>query len=82
MFRLRSLRCSFCRKPENEVAKLVAGPHVYICDSCVSIATRLMKDEPMSDRQTPAVRLTLLPKLWKHVKDFIHPNVLRAQSWT
>ena len=45
----RSLACSFCRKKEAEVAKLVAGPRlcfwrVYICDACVSIAHRLMED--------------------------------------
>ena len=38
----RSLRCSFCRRPEDEVAKLVAGPRVYICDRCVAIATEMM----------------------------------------
>ena len=37
-----SLRCSFCRRPEAEVAKLVAGPRVYICDRCVAIATEMM----------------------------------------
>ena len=36
------LRCSFCKKTEDQVAKLVAGPEVYICDECVSIAVRMM----------------------------------------
>ena len=42
MFR-RQLACSFCRRPEREVAKLVAGPRVYICDRCVAIAVELME---------------------------------------
>ena len=46
MTRLRQLRCSFCRKKESEVSKLVAGPRVYICDRCVAIATELMNDPP------------------------------------
>jgi len=29
------LRCSFCGRPEDEVARLVAGASAYICDSCV-----------------------------------------------
>jgi len=29
------LTCSFCRKREDEVRKLIAGPTVYICDECV-----------------------------------------------
>jgi ATP-dependent Clp protease ATP-binding subunit ClpX len=45
--RKRSMACSFCGKPDAEVAKLVAGPRwilrpVYICDACVAIAVRLM----------------------------------------
>jgi ClpX C4-type zinc finger len=31
------LHCSFCGKPHTEVAKLVAGPGVYICDGCVEL---------------------------------------------
>ena len=38
----RKLRCSFCRRTEAEVAKLVAGPHVYICDRCAREALRIM----------------------------------------
>jgi ATP-dependent Clp protease ATP-binding subunit ClpX len=38
----RKLRCSFCRRSEAEVAKLVAGPHVYICDRCAREAVRIM----------------------------------------
>ena len=29
------LHCSFCGKNQNEVAKLIAGPSVFICDECV-----------------------------------------------
>jgi len=29
------LACSFCRKSQDEVRKLIAGPTVYICDECV-----------------------------------------------
>jgi ATP-dependent protease Clp ATPase subunit len=38
------LQCSFCKKTEDEVAKLVAGPEVYICNECVAVARRLMRD--------------------------------------
>ena len=29
------LTCSFCGKSQKQVKKLIAGPHVYICDGCV-----------------------------------------------
>lgn len=34
------LSCSFCGLPEDEVAKLIAGPGVFICDECVALAHR------------------------------------------
>jgi ribosomal protein L37AE/L43A len=30
------LRCSFCEKKKNEVGKLISGPGVYVCNSCVA----------------------------------------------
>jgi ATP-dependent protease Clp ATPase subunit len=36
MFGRRRLACSFCGKDAADVAKLVAGPKVYICDECVA----------------------------------------------
>ena len=41
---IRRLRCSFCRKTEDEVSKLVAGRRVYICDECVAVATAIMRE--------------------------------------
>jgi hypothetical protein len=35
-----TLYCSFCGKPHTKVAKLVSGPGVYICDTCISLASQ------------------------------------------
>jgi late competence protein required for DNA uptake (superfamily II DNA/RNA helicase) len=37
-----SMACSFCRKTPHAVAKLVAGPGVFICNECVSLCTELV----------------------------------------
>jgi ATP-dependent protease Clp ATPase subunit len=42
----RPLRCSFCGKSEKEVAKLVAGPKVFICDVCVGVCNKVMETLP------------------------------------
>ena len=34
-------RCSFCGKDRNQVAMLVAGPGVHICDACVALCQRV-----------------------------------------
>lgn len=60
----RLLRCSFCRKSEEEVAKLVAGPNVYICDSCVKIATTIIEHIGPSELTSPPSR-----PAWKRLFD-------------
>jgi len=45
------LKCSFCQKTEDQIDKLVAGPDVYICNECVAVAARLMREWPGIFRQ-------------------------------
>jgi hypothetical protein len=40
------LYCSFCGKERQQVAKLVAGPGVHICDACVGLCSRVLTDKP------------------------------------
>jgi hypothetical protein len=44
----RRLRCSFCKKPEAEVAKLLGGQGVTICDSCIAICNKILDAVPSS----------------------------------
>ena len=39
------IRCSFCGKRENQAARLIAGPGVYICSDCVDACSELLRDE-------------------------------------
>lgn len=43
--------CSFCGKPHSQVARLVGGPGVYICDACVGLCNGILADE---SNQAPA----------------------------
>ena len=46
VWRRRSVRdavCSWCERPPSEVAQLIAGPNVYICDACVTSAERALR---------------------------------------
>jgi ClpX C4-type zinc finger len=45
-----SLRCSFCGKTEAEVEKLIAGPRVYICDTCIGICNDIIGTEQSPSR--------------------------------
>jgi len=46
MPRRKPLYCSFCRKHEDAVEKLIGGPGVYICDACVAICDRILDGKP------------------------------------
>ena len=39
------LHCSFCRKNQHQVRKLIAGPKVYICDECVGLCNEIIREE-------------------------------------
>jgi ATP-dependent protease Clp ATPase subunit len=60
----RKLRCSFCHRPDSQVAKLVAGPRVYICDRCAYETIRIMETTPPAD-QANAKRLSIRTRLFR-----------------
>jgi ATP-dependent Clp protease ATP-binding subunit ClpX len=41
---IKSIKCSFCGRDGSEVASMVAGPDVYICDICVSTSVDILKN--------------------------------------
>jgi len=63
MFGRRRLACSFCGKGAAEVAKLVAGPKVYICDACVAVASRIMKGDGPDQPTTQPTQGSFLERL-------------------
>ena len=49
----RSVRCSFCGKHQEQVARIIAGPGAYICNECVQLCMSILDDagdEPVEDR--------------------------------
>ncbi len=75
MFREGDLRCSFCGKGQREVKKLIAGPGVYICDRCVLLCNKIIKEsdvqrqEGFQDLPTP-----------KEIKEFLDEYVVGQEK--
>ena len=62
--------CSFCGKSHSEVRKLIAGPQVYICDSCVLVCKSVLDKEFKSTGKASVKKLNLLrPKELKSILD-------------
>ena len=72
-----ALRCSFCHKSQDAVAKLISSPsdypRAYICDECVAVCNSILED----DRTTtpPSAVPNQLPKP-QEVKTFLDEYVI------
>ena len=38
------LACSFCKKWQYDLKKLIAGPDVYVCDACVGLCNEILRE--------------------------------------
>ena len=68
--------CSFCGKSQAEVRKIIAGPGVYICDSCVNVCKTIIDREVKSQPADPATakpafRLIKPYEIKKVLDDFV-----------
>jgi ATP-dependent Clp protease ATP-binding subunit ClpX len=72
-----SLRCSFCHKSQDAVAKLISSPsdypRAYICDECVAVCNSILEDD-RSEAQ-PGSAPAHLPKP-QEVKAFLDEYVI------
>jgi len=71
------LRCSFCHKSQDAVAKLISSPsdypRAYICDECVAVCNSILEDD--RSEVTPAAAAGHLPKP-QEVKAFLDDFVI------
>ena len=62
----RSLRCSFCGKPQSQVNRLIAGNGSYICDDCVRMCMSIIgpgfEESPVSGDDGLPLVFDRLPK--------------------
>ena len=75
------LRCSFCHKSQDAVAKLISSPtdypRAYICDECVGVCNSILEDDRTEAH--PAATPTQLPKPHE-VKAFLDEYVIGQQQ--
>jgi ATP-dependent Clp protease ATP-binding subunit ClpX len=75
------LRCSFCHKSQDAVAKLISSPsdypRAYICDECVAVCNSILEDDRAA---TPAASTpNQLPKP-QDVKTFLDEYVIGQEQ--
>ena len=69
----RMTLCSFCGKSQAEVKKIIAGPGVYICDSCVNVCKTIIDREVKTPavEAKPTVRLIKPSEIKKTLDDYV-----------
>ncbi|PYX81151.1 MAG: ATP-dependent Clp protease ATP-binding subunit ClpX [Acidobacteria bacterium] len=75
------LRCSFCHKSQDAVAKLISSPsdypRAYICDECVAVCNSILEDDRAAT--PPAQTPNQLPKP-QEVKTFLDEYVIGQET--
>ena len=75
------LRCSFCHKSQDAVAKLISSPsdypRAYICDECVAVCNSILEDDRAAT--PPASTPNQLPKP-QEVKTFLDEYVIGQEQ--
>ena len=66
--------CSFCGKTHAEVRKLIAGPGVYICDSCITVCKGIL-DKEFKEENKKAKTVIRVPKP-AEIKDQLDQHVI------
>ena len=67
---LEALSCSFCNKSQSEIAKLVAGPGVYICNECVDLCNQIITRElDRKGAQAPEAAGQLGPRIRRRSRE-------------
>jgi hypothetical protein len=89
-----TLCCSFCTKDKDSVAKLVAGPGVYICNECIDLCTEILAMEttpeinPRHELPDDELLASLgraqasVPQLEAAMRDYVDVLRSRGVSWT
>ena len=67
-------RCSFCRKTEDQVARLIAGGNVYICDECIELCYSIINEDSSiyEKRQHEAIKKLPRPiEIKSHLDEYV-----------
>ena len=63
--------CSFCGKSQHEVKKLIAGPNVFICDSCINLCMNIIKEENQKAISEETLENPTPQEMLEHLDDYV-----------
>ena len=75
----RAIRCSFCGKHQDQVAKVIAGPGAYICNECVHLCMDILDEMPEPEDQLSSDMPEIIPNP-KEIKAYLDEYVVGQES--
>ena len=67
--------CSFCGRGQPSVARLIAGPKVFICDNCVEVCNSVLRQEKHDSAaradMTPALKVPKPHEIKEHLDRYV-----------
>ena len=68
-----TIRCSFCGRTADQVQSIIAGPHAYICDSCVASSVDILRSNlaSITNKKTGLRNLPTPAEIKKSLDDYV-----------
>jgi len=65
--------CSFCRRAQDEVNRLIAGPdEIFICDECVELCQEILaEDQPLPPRELFTHRILSPKEIYERLNEYV-----------
>jgi ATP-dependent Clp protease ATP-binding subunit ClpX len=66
------IKCSFCARGQDEVAKLVAGPsNVYICSECIKLCNDILEGELLNETPEAMQNYAKPQEIKEHLDEYV-----------
>ena len=74
------IRCSFCGRGQDEVARLVSGPSVYICSECVKLCNDILEGSSSAKQPASGGQLPKPAEIKRILDDYVVGQNLRQED--
>lgn len=75
----KAVRCSFCGKHQEQVARIIAGPGAYICNECVHLCMNILDDMSSPEEQAYPDMPDVIPNP-KEIKVILDEYIVGQES--
>lgn len=75
----KPVRCSFCGKHQEQVARIIAGPGAYICNECVHLCMSILDDTQPSSEQSCPDMPEVIPTP-REIRDILDQYIIGQES--